>query len=104
MNLPGAALYLLAALADEDGWLHATVFEYPDPHPQTGQHCMDYSLLYGVTLYEYLKATGDRETAEDLWPVVVRQIEFARTYPQRRHLRHGQETAMVACFRLERRP
>ena len=65
---------------DEDGWLHATVFEYPDPHPQTGQHCMDYSLLYGVTLYEYLKATGDRETAEDLWPVVVRQIEFARTY------------------------
>ena len=24
--------------------------------------------------------------------------------PQRRHLRHGQETAMVACFRLERRP
>ena len=79
-ELTRRCLYLLAALADEDGWLHATVFEYPDPHPQTGQHCMDYSLLYGVTLYEYLKATGDRETAEDLWPVVVRQIEFARTY------------------------
>ena len=41
---------------------------------------MDYSLLYGVTLMEYLKATGDRQTAEELWPVVVRQIEFARTY------------------------
>ena len=80
-ELTRRCLYLLAALADEDGWtLHATVFRYPDPHPQTGQHCMDYSLLYGVTLYEYLKATGDRETAEDLWPVVVRQIEFARTY------------------------
>ena len=79
-ELTRRCLYLLAALADEDGWLHATVFEYPDPHPQTGQHCMDYSLLYGVTLYEYLKATGDRATAEDLWPVVVRQIEFARTY------------------------
>ena len=64
-ELTRRCLYLLAALADEDGWLHATVFEYPDPHPQTGQHCMDYSLLYGVTLYEYLKATGDRETAAE---------------------------------------
>ena len=73
-------LYLLAALADEEGWLHATVYEYPTPHPQQHQHTMDYSLLYGVTLCEYLQATGDRSTAEDLWPVVVRQIEFARTY------------------------
>lgn len=79
-SLTRRCLYLLAALADEDGWLHATVYEYPEPKPQTGQHCMDYSLLYGVTLYEYLLATGDRETAEELWPVVVRQIEFARTY------------------------
>ncbi len=73
-------LYLLAALADEDGWLHATVYELPKPEPQINQHTMDYSLLYGVTLLEYLKATGDRQTAEELWPVVVRQIEFARTY------------------------
>ena len=73
-------LYLLAALADEEGWLHATVYERPTPHPQYRQHTMDYSLLYGVTLCEYLRATGDRQTAEDLWPVVVRQVEFARTY------------------------
>jgi len=72
--------YLLAALADEEGWLHATVYEYPTPHPQHHQHTMDYSLLYGVALGEYLQATGDRRTAEELWPVVVRQIEFARTY------------------------
>ena len=32
-ELTRRCLYLLAALADEDGWLHATVFEYPDPHP-----------------------------------------------------------------------
>ena len=43
-------LYLLAALADEDGWLHATVYEYPQPEPQYNQHTMDYSLLYGVCL------------------------------------------------------
>lgn len=28
-------------------------------------------------MLEYLKETGDRETANDLWPVVVRQIELA---------------------------
>lgn len=73
-------LYLLAALADEDGWLHATVYEYPQPEPQYNQHTMDYSLLYGVALLEYLKATGDMATARELWPVVARQIEIARTY------------------------
>lgn len=73
-------LYLLAALADEDGWLHATVYEYPQPEPQYNQHTMDYSLLYGVALLEYLKATGDMTTARELWPVVARQIEIVRTY------------------------
>lgn len=79
-ELTRRCLYLLAALADEEGWLHATVYEYPQPEPQYDQHTMDYSLLYGVALLEYLKATGDMATARDLWPVVVRQIEFARTY------------------------
>lgn len=79
-SLTRRCLYLLAALADEDGWLHATVYEYPEPEPQYNQHTMDYSLLYGVALLEYLKATGDTATAQELWPVVARQIEIARTY------------------------
>lgn len=69
-------LYLLAALANDEGLLHATVFEVPYPHPQEGQHCIDYALIYNVALLEYLKVTGDKETADDLWPVVVRQIEM----------------------------
>lgn len=69
-------LYLLAALANDEGLLHATVFEEPYPHPQEGQHCIDYALIYNVALLEYLKVTGDKETADDLWPVVVRQIEM----------------------------
>lgn len=79
-DLTKRCLYLLAALADEEGFLHATVYELPHPQPQTDQHTMDYSLLYGVALLEYLKETGDRTTAEELWPVVKYQIEFARTY------------------------
>ncbi len=79
-DLTKRCLYLLAGLVDEEGFLHATVYEYPKPEPQTNQHTMDYSLLYGVALLEYFKETGDRTTAEELWPVVKYQIEFARTY------------------------
>lgn len=32
-------LYILAALAAEDGLLHASVFERPELHPQTGAYC-----------------------------------------------------------------
>ena len=63
--------------SNDEGLLHATVFEEPYPHPQYGQYCLDYALIYNVALLEYVKVTGDKETAEDLWPVVVRQIEMA---------------------------
>lgn len=70
-------LYLLAALANDEGLLHATLLEKPKPHPQYGTHTLDYCLIYNVALLEYLKETGDMETANDLWPVAVRQIELA---------------------------
>ena len=70
-------LYLLAGLAADDGHLHANVFEMPKPHPQFGSHCFDYSLLYNSALLEYLKATGDKETAFDLWTVVKNQINYS---------------------------
>ena len=64
-------LYLLAAFANDEGLLHATLLEKPQPHPQYGTHTLDYCLIYNVALLEYLKETGDRETANDLWPVVM---------------------------------
>lgn len=76
-ELTKRCLYLLAGLAGDEGLLHATVFETPEPHPQYGQYCLDYALIYNVALLEYLKETGDKATAEDLWPVVVRQVEMA---------------------------
>ena len=76
-DLTKRCLYLLGAAADEEGLLHATLMEYPEPHPQEGQHSLDYSLIYNIALLEYVKTTGDKLTANDLWPVVVRQIEFA---------------------------
>lgn len=81
-DLTKRCLYLLAALSDDSGYLNATVFEYPEPHPQAKQFLLEYALLYNVALLDYLKATGDKETAEELWPVVLRQIDIAHTYLQ----------------------
>lgn len=76
-DLTKRCLYLIAAFANKDGLLHATILEDPMPHPQEGTHTLDYSLIYNVALLEYLKETGDTETANALWPVAVRQIEIA---------------------------
>ena len=67
-------LYLFAALAREDGVLFADVIEDPVPHPQYGTYITPYALLWNVTLADYLTDTGDRTTAEDLFPVTLVQI------------------------------
>ena len=75
-QLTKRCLYLLAGLSDDDGYVLGTVFETPEPHAQAGQRLMDYSLLYNAALHEYLKATNDRKTAADLWPVAKRQLDI----------------------------
>lgn len=97
-DLTKRCLYLLAALSAEDGQLHANVFEKPHPHPQYGTICQDYSLLYNVALLEYLKDTGDKETALDLWPVVVNQIKMASTYLDETHLYNPQKNTPLWLF------
>lgn len=76
-GLTRRCLYLLAALSREDGVLHATVFEKPESHPQYGTVFLDYALLWNLTLCEYYKVTGDKSTVTDLWPVFLRQVEYA---------------------------
>lgn len=79
-QLTKRCLYLLAGLTDEEGFVLGTVFETPQPHAQAGQRLMDYSLLFNVTLNDYLKATNDLETANELWPVVKRQLAIIDAY------------------------
>lgn len=73
-DLTKRCFYLLAGCADPNGCLNGTLFERPQPHPQARQFLLDYSLLYNVALKDYLVATGDRATAEDLWIVAKRQL------------------------------
>lgn len=73
-NVTKRCLYLLAGLANPDnGLLYSNMVEYPKPHAQQ-TFFIDYALSYILTLNDYLKATGDTETARDLWPVVKNQI------------------------------
>ena len=73
-------LYLFAGLAADDGIVISNLFEEPEPHPQSGSYCLTYCLLWNSTLLEYLKDTGDKETANDLWRVAKRQAEDAISY------------------------
>lgn len=79
-DLTKRCLYLLAGLADDSGYLNATVFEKPYPHPQDKKLLFEYALLYNVTLKNYLIATGDKATVLDLWPVAKRQLDIVREY------------------------
>lgn len=73
-NVTKRCLYLLAGLANPDnGLLYSNMVEYPKPHAQQ-TFFVDYALSYILTINDYLKATGDTETARDLWPVVKNQI------------------------------
>lgn len=73
-------LYLFAGLSADDGVLISNCFELPTPHPQYGSYCLTYCLLWNSTLLEYLKDTGDKTTALDLWKVAKRQTEDAISY------------------------
>ncbi len=72
-------LYLFAGLAHDDGLVPACVFE--QPAPKRGHvSIMDYAALYGPTLLDYARASGDTATARELWPVALRQLELLRKY------------------------
>ena len=72
-------LYLLAGLSYKDGVAPSNVFERPKPHPQINP-LFDYALIYDVAVKEYVQATGDKQTALDLWPLIKRQLEIPKKY------------------------
>lgn len=87
-------LYLLASLAQEDGFLYSNVFETPAPHAQEkSPFLFDYSLLYNVSLKDYLTATGDKQTALDLWPVAKRQMDNITVYLDKEGVFDAQQAA-----------
>ena len=69
------SLYLLAGFVDDNGMVHSDAYERPAPR-RGNCRIFDYVALFAPTVLEYLEASGDRETAEDLWPLCFLQLDF----------------------------
>ncbi len=74
-DLVKRCLYLLAGTATDRGLVSTCMFERPAP-VRGRNNILDYTALFAPTVLEYLEASGDRETAEDLWPMCLRLLEF----------------------------
>lgn len=81
-DLTKRCLYLLAGLSSKDGYLMGCVYENLDLQPYQNLFLYEYGLLFGATIKDYVLASEDRETAEDLWPVVKKQLDIVRKYLQ----------------------
>lgn len=75
-DLVKRCLYLYAGATNDNGQVSACLFIEPEIIPDD-TFLYDYSLFFVDCLYSYYKATGDRQTAEELWPTAYRQIEIA---------------------------
>jgi hypothetical protein len=74
-DLVKRSLYILAGTCTDRGLVSTCAFEKPQP-VRGGNSILDYTALFAPTVLEYLDASGDRATAEDLWPLVVKQLDF----------------------------
>ncbi len=76
-DLVKRCLYLFAGTTMENGKIGACLFLEPEIEVDDTD-MFDYSLFYIPTLLSYLDATGDKQTAEELYPTAVHQLKLAR--------------------------
>ncbi|MDY6935473.1 MAG: hypothetical protein SVZ03_14765 [Spirochaetota bacterium] len=72
-------LYLFAGLAHENGQLPACVYERP-VFSKGNEFILGHAALYTSSLLDYAEASGDWETARDLWPIALKQMDFVMEY------------------------
>jgi alpha-L-rhamnosidase len=78
-SLVKRCLYLFAALPREDGSLPACLFEKPKLAPAS-DYIVDYDALFGPTVYDYTVASGDKDTAVELWPTILGSMKMALSH------------------------
>lgn len=78
-NLVKRCLYMFAALPREDESLPACVFEKPKLSAAS-DYIVDYDALFGPTVYDYLVASEDKESALELWPTVLGSMKMALSH------------------------
>ncbi|RDW59419.1 hypothetical protein BP6252_12506 [Coleophoma cylindrospora] len=72
-------LYMFAALPRDDGSLPACIFEKPKLSAAS-DYIVDYDALFGPTVYDYTVASGDVETAMELWPTIIGSMQKALSH------------------------
>lgn len=75
-DLVKRCLYLFAAQTRDDGMVSACLFTEPK-FIVDDTFLLDYSMFFGAALLDYYKASGDRETLQDLSECAYRQMELA---------------------------
>lgn len=68
-------LYLFAGLTRADGRVGACLFTEPE-YIVDDVFFFDYSLFFISALYDYYKASGDKEALKDLWDCAYRQMQI----------------------------
>lgn len=76
-DLVKRCLYLFAGTASRNGEISACVFTKPKVRADD-TYMFDYSLLFIVTLNDYVNATGDISLGEELYPLAIKQLELAQ--------------------------
>lgn len=74
-DLVKRCLYILSGTATDRGLVSTDAFEFPEP-ARGGDTILDYTALFAPTLLEYLEASKDAHTVEDLWPMALKQLDF----------------------------
>ncbi len=69
------SLYVLAGTCAESGLVNSDAYERPVLRSGACR-ILDYTAIYAATVLEYLEASGDEETARDLWPLCAMQTKF----------------------------
>lgn len=75
-DLVKRCLYLFAGTCGKNGEIPQAVFTKPKVVGDDAT-MFDYSLLFIPVLQEYYEATGDRQTAEELLPLALKQLTLA---------------------------
>ena len=69
------SMLLLAGTCGTNGLVSTAVYEIPEPE-SCHSKILDFTAHFPNVVLEYLDATGDRETCESLWPLVLEQVDF----------------------------
>ena len=69
------SILVLAGTCATNGLVSTAAYEHPFVE-RANVAILDYTALFANVVEEYLAASGDRETCESLWPLVLKQADF----------------------------